>query len=314
MLRASDQPSADRAAYWRQVTEATFGGLDIRLDRAPDERDQIVIGEAGPLQVLDVRSGPGEARRGARHLRRHDPDRYMLYVQVEGSSVGEQFDRCTTYRPGDLGLVDLSAPLRCAYPERRAVMVSYPKALSPLRQDEAARLAGGLIKGGRGTPALVSGLVRELPQHLDDDDGAAGARIGTAVLDLLHVGLAAELDREQAVDPATRSRALLHRCRGYIEEHLGDRGLTPAAVAAEHHVSVRYLHRLFEPTGEGVATLVRRRRLDRCQRDLLDPRLVERPVAAIGARWGFADAAHFTRAFKRVYGLPPAEFRELYGG
>ena len=57
------------------------------------------------------------------------------------------------------------------------------------------------IDGQGGTAALISGLVRELPQHLETDDQAAGAQIGAAVLDLLHVGLAAQLDRTSAVGP-----------------------------------------------------------------------------------------------------------------
>jgi AraC-like DNA-binding protein len=32
-------------------------------------------------------------------------------------------------------------------------------------------------------------------------------------------------------------------------------------------------------------------------------------VSAIAARWGLMDAAHFSRAFRAAYGLPPAEYR-----
>lgn len=210
---------------------------------------------------------------------------------------------------GDVGIADLSRPLRCAYSERRAVMVSYPKALSPLREDEVARLTGIRIPGSDSMTALVAGLVRQLPEHLDADDGASGTRIGSALLDLVNVSLAAHIDRENLLPAETRTRALVQRCRGYIEEHLADVELTPGRIAAAHHISLRYLHRLFEPTGDGVAGLIRRRRLDRCRRDLLDPALSGRPVAAIGARWGMVDPAHFNRAFKSAYGLPPAEYR-----
>ncbi|TCO28233.1 helix-turn-helix protein [Kribbella steppae] len=48
------------------------------------------------------------------------------------------------------------------------------------------------------------------------------------------------------------------------------------------------------------------------RRDLLDPALADRPVAAIGVRWGLTNPAHFNRAFKGAYGLPPAEFRAAY--
>ncbi|WP_238351572.1 helix-turn-helix domain-containing protein [Kribbella shirazensis] len=312
LLRAVAEPRATRAAYWNEVVAARIGGLDLRLDDGPDLRDELLIGTVGPLQVAVSRSGPGQATRTAAHVRAHDPDSFVLFAQAEGVTVSEQDGRCARFAPGDIGLSDLSRPLRCTYSERRVIMLSYPKALSPLPEHRVAGLTGVSIPGSDGAAALVSGLVQQLPNHLDADDGARGARIGSAILDLVSVGLAARLEQEHALPAETRSRALLHRCRAFIETHLGDAALTPAAVAAAHHISLRYLHRLFEPTGESVAALIRSRRLDRCRRDLLDPALAGRPVAAIGARWGFTSAAHFNRAFKVRFALPPAEYRAVH--
>ena len=33
-------------------------------------------------------------------------------------------------------------------------------------------------------------------------------------------------------------------------------------------------------------------------------------VSAVAARWGLPDSAHFSRLFRRTYGLPPAEYRQ----
>jgi AraC-like DNA-binding protein len=78
---------------------------------------------------------------------------------------------------------------------------------------------------------------------------------------------------------------------------------------AAHHVSIRYLHRLFETQQTTVADWIRRRRLDRCRRDLVDPALRDLPVNAIAARWGLLNAAHFSRTFRAAYGVPPVEYR-----
>jgi AraC-like DNA-binding protein len=72
---------------------------------------------------------------------------------------------------------------------------------------------------------------------------------------------------------------------------------------------VRYLHRLFEAQDTTVAAWIRRRRLERCRRDLADPAFRGVPVSAVAARWGLPDPAHFSRLFRRTYGLPPAEYR-----
>jgi AraC-like DNA-binding protein len=82
------------------------------------------------------------------------------------------------------------------------------------------------------------------------------------------------------------------------------------AVAAAHHISVRYLHRLFQPVGTTVGSWIRHRRLERCSRDLAEPALSLRPIHAVGARWGFRHAAEFSRAFRAAYGMPPSDYRE----
>jgi hypothetical protein len=77
---------------------------------------------------------------------------------------------------------------------------------------------GTRIPGDRGTAALGSALVRKLPRHLGDDDGASAAQLGTAVLDLLIVMLAARIRQEPSAPPPARQRALLASVHAFIEE------------------------------------------------------------------------------------------------
>jgi AraC-like DNA-binding protein len=105
---------------------------------------------------------------------------------------------------------------------------------------------------------------------------------------------------------------MLARVHAFIDQHLGDPDLSPATIAAAHHLSVRALHALYQAENETVAASIRRQRLEHCRRDLLDPSRPDRPVNAIGARWGFPDATAFSRTFRTAYGLPPGEYRARY--
>jgi AraC-like DNA-binding protein len=78
---------------------------------------------------------------------------------------------------------------------------------------------------------------------------------------------------------------------------------------AAHHISVRYLQKLFEGEGETVTGWIRARRMEHCRKDLAAAEFAEVPVCSIAARWGLVDAAHFSRLFKAAYGLPPGEYR-----
>jgi len=97
--------------------------------------------------------------------------------------------------------------------------------------------------------------------------------------------------------------------QSFIGDHLGDPGLSPGMIAAAHHISVRTLHKLYQVQDQTISASIHWRRLERCRQDLLDPALRDRPVSAVGARWGFPDPATFSRAFRAAYGLPPGEYR-----
>ncbi len=308
---ADDVPLASRRDFWLHTLDETIGPLDLRTGGL-DSRDWVRCGDIGAVRVVELSGGHGGvARLTPSGVRRSDPDVCKIDVLVRGHGVVEQDGRQARLEPGDLALVDLSRPARWALSPMLLVAFAFPRALLPLRPDDMARLTAVRIAGDRGPAALVSSLARQLVDHLDDHDATAGVRLGTAVLDLLTVGLAVPLERTNDVPADTRQHALLLRVHAFIEQRLGDPELSPGMIAAAHYISERYLYKLFQTEQTSVAAWIRRRRLERCRRDLLDPALRQQPVSAIAARWGMPSATHFSRAFRSAYGVPPGEYRLL---
>lgn len=107
----------------------------------------------------------------------------------------------------------------------------------------------------------------------------------------------------------THAEECLQRVLAFIDESLPDPALSPHMVADAHHISVRYLYKLFESQPTGVADWIRNRRLEACRHDLLNPARRSTPVSAIGARWGLPNPAQFSRAFRAAFGASPTEYR-----
>lgn len=103
--------------------------------------------------------------------------------------------------------------------------------------------------------------------------------------------------------------AILLRALQVIERNLADPDLSPAMVAQQAGISLRYLQQLFEALGESVTHSIRRRRLERCHSDLRDPHYGAESITEISFRWGFNDPAYFSRIFRDVYGIPPSAHR-----
>jgi len=306
-VRAQDAPASERIGYWEHAIAGVLLPMRGRHRGAGDFRAEMVAGTIGAVRVAQASTQQGECLRTPGLIRQIDPDVYQVDVVCTGEVVAEQNGRQVRLGAADIAFVDPTRPVRYVSTASTHVSVLFPRVMLPLPADALARLAPVHIPGNRGTGALVSTLTRELPRHLDECRTREAVRLGTAVVDLLGTALAARLDRDLHGDDQTR--ALLTHIYAYVDANLGDRDLSPASIAAAHHVSRRYLHKLFQPEPTTIAGWIRQRRLDRCRRDLLDPSLRERPVAAIGSRWGLPDAAHFSRIFKNAYGLPPAEYR-----
>jgi len=94
-----------------------------------------------------------------------------------------------------------------------------------------------------------------------------------------------------------------------IDARLADPELNLAQIADEHHVSSRYVQKLFEVSGSSFASYIRVRRLERCRCELSNPEYRHLSVSDICFRWGFNDAAHFSRVFRNTFGVTPRDYR-----
>jgi AraC family transcriptional regulator, positive regulator of tynA and feaB len=145
----------------------------------------------------------------------------------------------------------------------------------------------------------MNALVAELPLL----DVAATTAASNAAFELLRAAIEPTLPASRSVTRA----AMRAEIRRYVRTHLHDPTLSPASIARAYAMSVRALHALFEDAEESVAGLVRSERLHRCLEDLQRPNAGS--VTDIAFRWGFCDAAHFSRVFKREFSATPSEVR-----
>ncbi|QIS22793.1 helix-turn-helix domain-containing protein [Nocardia terpenica] len=313
VLSTEDVPANERRDYWTHVLDQVSVSCNVLGDSDRDFQAWLHSGDVGPLQMATVAGSAYYVLRTPELIRRNDMGRYLCAVVTEGQVGLEQDDRTALLNRGDVALVDSSRPFRyVGEAARRLVIVNFPHNLLPLGNDHVAQLTGTRMSGRSGTGALISSLLREMAQRLDDPELADNNRLATATVDLIAAGLATRLDRTALLPIETRENVLLSSIHAFIDRHLADPALSPDDIAAAHHINPRYLRKLFQAEGHTVTGWIRAQRLQRCRRDLLDPTLVDRPVAVIAARWGFLDLAHFTRTFRAAFGIPPAAYRRAY--
>jgi AraC-like DNA-binding protein len=289
--------------------------MECRSEFRADYRGEFRASGLGPMQVVVLDVMPITVRRTRELISQADPDMLkMLLVCGGGSSVVDQGDRQARLSTAEFAFYDTRRPyeVTCGVDQEtptRLLTFMFPPSLLPLSRRQLRELAAVRIPATAGLGELTAQFLLQLARNIDQVSPAEAARLSTAALEVLATRLARELDTRGWVSPESRRHAQLTTVQGFIQQHLGDPRLTPAAVAAAHHMSLRSLHQIFHDEGLTVADWIRRRRLERCRRDLADPALAIRSIATIAATWGFASPADFSRAFRAIHGITPSEYR-----
>jgi AraC-like DNA-binding protein len=105
----------------------------------------------------------------------------------------------------------------------------------------------------------------------------------------------------------TRAFPTYQRIRRHVEAHYLELR-TVEEIASACHVNASYLCRLFQRfSRHSPYQLLVRLKMDRAATLLLES---EMPVKEVSAMLGFSDPFHFSRSFKRLFGLAPAVFVE----
>ncbi|MGW3915013.1 AraC-like ligand-binding domain-containing protein [Streptomyces sp. NPDC005070] len=315
MLSTCEIPAGERFDWYSDIVSREVMPAALSSERPAEFQGEAAVLDLGEVRVSRFSLSPLRSRRTPAMIRCGDPEQYQLALLRKGATSLSQHRNECTVGAGDLMLWDTSRPSDNRMPatggQVRATILMLPRDIVPLRTQRLDRVLARRIPGGRGMASILSSFMTAL-----EDQGAACGpeelrHLGTVAVSLATACLAQHVDAEQQLPAEVRTQALLQRIHAFIEHNLGDPELSPPAVAAHHHISVRTLHQLFHDQGESVRARIRRRRLERCRDDLADSGLRARQVNAIAARWGFSGPVVFSRSFRDEYGLSPTEFRAL---
>ncbi|MEV8062330.1 AraC family transcriptional regulator [Streptomyces antimycoticus] len=312
VFRSEGLPAADRFDYWRELMSRTHAPMDLSSDFAADYQAEQRLIELGEVSLWPATFQPLIFRRTPKLIRQSDPEAYHLSLILHGQGAVTRNGSEAAYVPWDFHSSDSSRPfeVRTGQEPVTTVGLEVPKALVPLPRDKGDRAIVRRLSGHEGVGALLAQFLTRVADDPSAFQPTDGPRLGTVAADLLSALLAHVLDADGSLPPESRERTLILQIRSYVQRNLHDAELTPSVIAAAHHISLSYLHRLFEQEEETVAAWIRRLRLEHARSDLADPALRTTPIRVIAARWGFLCAAAFTRTFRTAYGMPPKEYRD----
>ncbi|MFJ3956651.1 helix-turn-helix domain-containing protein [Arthrobacter sp. NPDC090010] len=296
---------------FRKTVSSAFVPLQVSSGQHGAFLSSIRSASALDFHLTELSAGSHQVERTSELIRQGGPDYYKVSLILAGSSLLIQDSREVFLRPGDLAVYDTSRPYSLISEEQSRIIVAmFPKSSFELPESQIHQVSAINLAAPGQLGSLAAALLAKVSGSLDQLAGPFGVRIAHSCLDVLATAFAGSLGTDRPVtDPRER---LLLDIHAYIDRNLASPELTPGSIAAAHFISTRHLHGLFHAEGVTVSSWIRQKRLARCKRELSDPILVNRSVAAIAAAWGFPDPAHFSRTFKSSFGESPRDFRARF--
>ncbi|XLF74823.1 helix-turn-helix domain-containing protein [Streptomyces sp. DSM 116496] len=275
-----------------------------------DFRAKITDLDLGVVRLSALKCSPVLSRRTLAHVRRGDPEHVQLALVTQGAfKISQRGSESVV--AGGLVLTDTSRPSEgvSAGGQGEAIVLQIPRPALALRPNRVDRLLAQNLAADRGSGAVFADFLKTLLTHGPRCRPEELRGMGSIALDLATACLAQQLGDLGEAPAEVRAQETLQRIHRFIENNLGDPGLTPQVIADRHNLSLRALHALFADQDLSIAARIRANRLERAHADLARAELSGQPVQAIAARWGFSSATAFSRAFREAYGITPTEHR-----
>ena len=266
----------------------------------------------GELMVTSSRLTALRIERTQAHITRDKRDTYSIVVLRRGSWAARlDTGQHVHVAAGQVCVIDFAKPWVIKGAAQDNIMLVVPRALAAALAPAAPPLHGRLIEGAAGR--LLAEHMFALARHLPGLKMSDLALVQKATIGVLTATLQAlpqedpDLCRNLPADTASRVLA-------YIEQHLTDGELSVAAICRDVSISRASLYRSFKaPAGSatsGIATYIQQRRLE-VAHALISDEGGRLSMAEIAHQYGFRTQAHFSTAFRRMFGYTPVAARNV---
>lgn len=235
-------------------------------------------------------------------------DDFFLCAVTRGPGSVHQGGRSVVLDRGDFTVIDSGQPYRFDFPglfEQVVVRIPREALLHQVSESAVQHVIATPVSASAGAGIVVSNLIQQIAQ-MDAALGETDARaLSTSAIDMIVTSLQAGGLGESATKAAHEED--LRRARQHFVRRMHDETVTMAELASDLGMSVRYLQKIFANDGATPSEWLLRARLERAR---LIMKSSDVTLGEVSTRVGFKDQSHFSRCFRRQYGVSPGRYRQ----
>jgi AraC-like DNA-binding protein len=295
-------PPEMRLAAFAQITSGYSMTQRSEGDFQVDARAWLL----GELMVTSTRLTAVQIERTPAHIAADKRDTYSFILLRRGSWTADVEAGHVQVASGQVCVMDFAHEWLVEGTEQENIMLVVPRRLAAELAPGAPPLHGRMIEGASGR--LLAEHMFTLARHLPDLRMSDLPMVQQATIGVLAATLRA-LPQEDLTPCRNLGRDIGSRILAYIERHLTDATLSVATICRDVAVSRASLYRSFNATS-GIASYIRQRRLEAAHA-LISDEGGKLSMAEIADMYCFSSQAHFSTAFRRMFGYTPVAARNV---
>jgi AraC family transcriptional regulator, positive regulator of tynA and feaB len=238
----------------------------------------------------------------------HAADPLFVCLLLSGEGEVNQDGRSTLVHAGEYAFYDATRPFNVAIADAFDVLLVCFSNGAVIREVGSTEVITAQTYGVNSVlTAMVAKYLRRLAETMPELSETIFARLAETAVSLLAIG-AIETAKPPRQNSWTRSTTL-KRIKFYSMARLQTPKLSPAKVAAEMGISIRYLHALFRDEGTTFSNWLWAQRLDACRAKICAPDFAQHSIGALAIEFGFSNFSHFSRRFRQAYGISARDLR-----
>ncbi|MCF7981547.1 MAG: helix-turn-helix domain-containing protein [Pseudomonadales bacterium] len=304
----SDIPEHERFDYWRDMICDEFVKLDCEKVKQGSFVGQIRGGVGvSSLRFSEVISDPQLVRRSKRQIAKSTEEEFLISFQLVEQGLVRQDGREALLKPGYFALYDSSRPYTLTFKKRfHQFIVQMPKDVLSRHLMEPEKYTAIPISGTCGLGAILCNFIFSLAKELHHVRQAP-EELSENLVNMIAMSFSSSLMLKEAVSQSVIRDSVKRRVRQFIDNNLYNPDLTNTQIAQSQGISTRYLHKLFEDDEHSIHSLILEKRMQKAQELLNDSTYQGHSIEKIAYSLGFSSPAHFSRVFKKRFGLSPSE-------
>ncbi|MEP1768748.1 MAG: helix-turn-helix domain-containing protein [Sulfitobacter sp.] len=293
---------------WHQSTCRDFSTTECETLNNADFRGTVHSWTSGSIGLGDItaisRDTDMPLARRVSDIKKDPRDHIMICTVKHGKIELTQSDRRVKIGPGDVVLYDQSKAFRMNFVGNvRGLVAAIPRSHATSRLNRVEKLTARKVPVNSQAGKFTRLILDQLQPDSGSTDNALSKNVEASALDLIFGSIDHSFSSNGIVEKAHKEKQL-DEIQKFMRKNLADAELNIDVICGMHGISARSLNRLFSAEGTTPMRWLWQARLEGARREILKNQHAS--ITNIAFDFGFSDPSHFSRAFKRAFGVAPS--------